>query len=73
MKTITPKNGKIRWSSNTIYVDIDTGERITQIDAKQNYITLKSSKHATINNTKTKGHVEYTKQCRRKYKQLELF
>ena len=32
-----PKNNGIRWTSKTIFVDIDTGEILTKHNAKTNY------------------------------------
>jgi len=59
------QNTAIHWSSNSKYVDTETGEQITKYNAEQNYIKIQTKKHATININKTKGHIEYVHEYRR--------
>lgn len=61
----------ITWSSNTKYVDIDTGEEITKHQSKE-YLKLKKDKYVKLNKNKTSGHIEYTIKCR-KHPQGKLF
>lgn len=68
----TTKTPGIHWSASTKRVDKDTGEQITEYVAKRYYITHKTTKHVTLNNLKTRGHIEHTIEYRRK-PQLELF
>jgi len=65
-------NTAIHWTSNSKYVDTETGEEITKYNATRNYITKKIKKHVKINDIKTKGHIEYVHECRRN-PQRELF
>ena len=53
----------INWRSKTIYVDTDTGEQLSDNNAKHNYIIIKKHKHVKI--TKSTGHIEWTIECRR--------
>lgn len=60
------------WTSNTKYVNIDTGEIIqkrtkeeTKREIKQKYIIIKITKHYEFNKLKTRGHIEHTVECRR--------
>lgn len=59
------QNTAIHWSSSSKWVDVETGEEITKHNAITNYIKLKTSKHVKLNENKTKGHIEYTNECRR--------
>lgn len=60
-------NWPVKWTSKTNYVDIDTGEQLTRYNAKTNYKTIQTHKHAKFTNaTKTQGFIEYTKLCRHK-------
>lgn len=61
---------KINWKANSKYVDINTGEELTEEVAKQNYIIKKTIKHAKISNNH--GVIEYTHECV-KSPQLRLF
>lgn len=60
----------ITWTSKTVYVDMDTGEQITKHNALNNYIIIKTDKHAKLNANKTAGRIEYTRRCK---KDLKLF
>lgn len=57
----------MNWSSNTIYVDIDTGEKLKTEEGKNtaSYIVIKTKKYAKINYREGRGHIEYTKLCQR--------
>lgn len=59
----------INWRTKTEYVDTETGEIITEQEAKTNYIIIKKSKHATIK--KTTGYVKWTYHCKRS-NQIEI-
>lgn len=62
-----------RWTSKTIRIDIDTGEQITEGQAKKYYKlvrTLKPKKEYA-NKQKTIGIVEYTKLYRNR-NQIEI-
>lgn len=62
---------KIQWFTESEFVDIETGEIITQEKIKKlEYIIIKKTKHATVNNST--GIVKITNQCRRTG-QLKLF
>lgn len=61
-----------RWTSKTEYYDIETGEQITETQFKRHYIKHKTNKYAELNHNKTKGHIRYTIEARRK-PQLKLF
>lgn len=66
------QNTAIHWTSNTKWVDLDTGEEITKHNAQSNYIKIKTVKNAKINDIKTRGHIEYINECR-KSRQTKLF
>lgn len=53
----------IKWSSISIYIDVETGEILTQKEASTNYIIIKKTKHANIN--KKWGTITHTNECRR--------
>lgn len=57
----------MNWSSNTIYVDVDTGEKLTAEQGKNigTYIVIKTIKNVKIKHNEGRGHIEYTKQCKR--------
>lgn len=61
---------EINWSSITKYVDLDTGEQITEKDAKRAYVIVKTKKHSHV--TRSTGITEYTHECRRS-RQMDLF
>ena len=69
----------IRWTSNTKYVDIDTGEEIqkrtkeeTRQEIAKKYIIIKTNRYARTNEIKTRGHIEYIVECKRKPEQLSI-
>lgn len=67
------KTPVIKWNSNTIYIDVETGEIITKYRTeKDNYVIIKTTKNVKFNTNKTIGYIEYTKQCRRNTQQ-QLF
>lgn len=68
--TITPK---IKWTSQTEYVDIDTGEIITKKQQEKEYIIIKTKKHVKINNENNIARVRYTNECTKTGKQKKLF
>lgn len=68
-----------KWWKSNIYVDLQTGERITKKNAETNYIIIKKKKNVTyikqLNKNRqyeTIGHIEYTNECTRNGKQIKL-
>lgn len=64
-------NGWTRYISKTLYVNEETGEQLRTKDAtdKSKWIITKTTKKTTYNEHKTKGYIEYVKQCRRQPQQ----
>lgn len=60
----------IKWRSNTIYLDEDTGEILDKNNAIMNYTIIKTTKHSHV--YKSTGNITYTNECR-KSNQLKLF
>lgn len=58
-------NTGIKWTARTKYVDIETGELIKPEHIKDYYIIITIDKYTWVNQKKTHGQIEYTKQCRR--------
>ena len=65
MEKEVPKNNGIRWTSKTIFVDIDTGEILTKHNAKTNYLIIKKTKNAEVNTIGTAGTIIWTNECRK--------
>lgn len=59
-----------RWTSKSLYFDIENGEELTKQNATQNYNKVKSHKKTTIEHYH--GKIEYWHECQRK-NQLKLF
>lgn len=51
------------WGAVVQYVDIETGEKLTEKQVKENYITIKTTKHAKKAKLGSGGIITYTKQC----------
>lgn len=62
---------KIKWRTKSQYVDIQTGEIITESEYKRNYIKIKTTKNTHIN--EKYGIREFTHECERnRQTKLEL-
>lgn len=53
----------IRWTSNTLYVDIETGEQLTKNEVRLKYTIINTTSDWTLNKIKTHGKKTYIKQC----------
>lgn len=62
----------IRWTSETIYVDIDTGEQLTKNQVRLEYTIIITKSEWSLNPIKTHGKRTYIRQCRKR-QQLTLF
>lgn len=60
------------WKTNIIWVDVETGEIITEREAKEKYIIINKIKNATTNRTTNRGTIEQRNECKRN-KQRNLF
>lgn len=68
------------WLTKSKYVDIETGEEITEREAKLNYIIIKKKKHGrtekrlnkVTGNKENIGIIEITNECRKAGRQLEF-
>lgn len=66
---------KATWSTQTMYIDIDTGEILDSKEAtnKNKFYIVKKDKHATFIKEEQRGIIHYTKYYKRNaWKQLEL-
>ena len=61
---------EIRWKTITTYVDLHTGEILTEENARDNYIVKHTKKETNV--YKSTGTVKITKECE-KSNQLKLF
>ena len=68
------KKKEMKWSSNTIYVDVESGEIVPVGDIKRlkkEYRILESQKSVKVDDNN--GIITYTKLVRKIEKQLEIF
>lgn len=61
---------KIKWTSKTEYVDVETGEVITKSLAEREYIKKRSTKFTIIQNNN--GTIKWITECERN-RQQKLF
>lgn len=67
------RKGVPTWTSETTYIDIDTGEMITKHKYNKEYYHIKTEIETIINKNKSHGHKKYTKIGRKKPEQGKLF
>lgn len=53
----------IRWTSETLYVDIETGEQLTIQQVRLQYKIISTKSDYTLNKIKTHGKKTYIKHC----------
>lgn len=66
---------KVHWSTQTMYIDIDTGEILDSREATNTnkFYIVKKEKNATFNKEQQRGIIHYSKYYKRQaWKQLEL-
>lgn len=54
---------KLKWTSTSQYVDVDTGEILTKKEVKENYKVIKTIKK--IEHGTEYGYIKYTNECRK--------
>lgn len=59
----TIDKNEIQWRTKIEFVDLETGEKITEEQARKEYVIIKSKKQSHV--YKSTGTITFTKQCRR--------
>jgi hypothetical protein len=54
----------MQWKTNSKWVDLETGEALTEEIARRKYVIVKKIKKTTYNATTARGTIEITNECR---------